>query len=145
MIQAFQPQKAENEQDNKKVPIVCKHCRSTNNAKYGSRTTQRRGKIQKYYCKDCEITFSRIDTKVFPCSNGAVRVQGYQVIYEGENGVEMHPEMEASFCLYSLQQAKEMIMHDMVDGKRIEWKLLTCYKGDVEEPTLMFKGKDPRV
>jgi hypothetical protein len=31
-----------------------------------------------------------------------------------------------------------MILND--DGGRDSWRLLTCWEGDVEEPTMMFEG-----
>lgn len=97
-----------------------------------------------YYCQDCESTFDRIDSKIFKCHNGKPRIQGYQVVANGENGVEMYPSMDASFCLYSLSQAKEMLNESVeLPTGNCEWKLLTCFKGDIDEPTLMFKG-DPR-
>jgi hypothetical protein len=51
--------------------------------------------------------------------------------------------MEASFCIYSLSQAKEML--EDLPGMNLfnEWKLLAIWTDDVEEPTMMFKG-DPR-
>jgi hypothetical protein len=93
---------------------------------------------QDYWCKDCEGHYG-VELRVIPTVNGAVRVQGYQVVQETENGVEMHPHMDASFCLYNLQQATDML-NSKDEG---DWKLLTIYKGDVEEPTKMFGG-DPR-
>ncbi len=36
-----------------KVEIKCKHCKSQNFRREGTRKTDYRGKIQKYYCKDC--------------------------------------------------------------------------------------------
>lgn len=38
--------------------ITCKHCGSTNSYKKGYRKTLYRGKIQKYYCKDCNRFFT---------------------------------------------------------------------------------------
>jgi hypothetical protein len=63
-------------------------------------------------------------------------VIGFQVDLD-KNG-EMHPDMSASFCVYSYPQVTEMIKQD-----RSRWKLLTIYNDTIEEPTLMFKG-DPR-
>lgn len=66
------------------------------------------------------------------------RVVGFQVVGKDntENAGEIHPDMDASFCLYSLSQAQKML------GRDFKWRLLTVYDGDIEEPTFMFKG-DP--
>jgi len=55
---------------------------------------------------------------------------GYQVV---DKDNEIHPDMDASFCLYSLEQANEM-----VSTNKRKWNLLPIYEGDVEEPTFMF-------
>lgn len=91
--------------------------------------------ITDFWCEDCQTHPHNIDTRVINTVNGRVRVEGYQV--EDDNG-NLHPEMEASFCLYSLEQARKMMETEP------KWHLCAYYKGDVEEPTLMFKGKDPR-
>ncbi len=41
--------------------IKCKHCSSLNFSKKGFRKTEYRGKIQKYYCKDCHKLFTNDD------------------------------------------------------------------------------------
>lgn len=41
--------------------IRCKHCGSTNNYKKGYRKTLHRGKIQKYYCRNCKRFFTNDD------------------------------------------------------------------------------------
>jgi hypothetical protein len=94
------------------------------------------GETDDYYCLDCEENLQSLDQRTIKCVNGAVKVQGYQVVND-EN--EIHPHMDASFCIYNLQQAYDMLL-SKVEG---DWKLLTIYKGDVEEPTMMFGG-DPR-
>lgn len=38
--------------------ITCNFCKSKNNYKKESRITQNRGKVQKYYCKDCKKFFT---------------------------------------------------------------------------------------
>ena len=87
------------------------------------------------WCDDCQNT---VDVQTAELKKTAV-VQGYQVVgddsspYEGD----IHPDMDASFCLYSLSQARQMI------GDDLNWRLLTIWEGDVEEPTMMFEG-DPR-
>jgi len=62
------------------------------------------------------------------------KIVGYQVTNENK---ELHPDMEASFCLYNKKQALEMISDSN------EWRLDTIHVNDIEEPTTMFKG-DPR-
>jgi len=58
---------------------------------------------------------------------------GYQVV--DKNNIP-HPDMDASFCIYSLDQANEMILNS--DDQKI-WSLLSIYEGDIEEPTMMFE------
>jgi len=71
------------------------------------------------------------------------KVVGFQVV--GEDGTvqegEIHPNMDGSFCIYSLPQARAML-DDNNNGNE-QWRLLTIWSGDVEEPTFMFEG-DPR-
>jgi len=75
--------------------------------------------------------------------NANDRVIGFQVV--GEDGTqqegEIHPDMVASFCVYSLEQANEMLRRTNPTGER--WRLLTIWSGDIEEPRMMFNG-DPR-
>jgi hypothetical protein len=63
------------------------------------------------------------------------QIIGYQVIDKFRS--EMHPDMAGSFCIYSLEQAMEMIesTKQLIDRK---YELLPIYEGDIEEPTLMF-------
>ena len=42
-----------------KTTIKCKFCKGTNCYKKGYRQTEYRGKIQKYYCKDCKRLFTQ--------------------------------------------------------------------------------------
>jgi transposase-like protein len=44
-----------------KNEIKCKHCKSKNFRKEGTRKTDHRGRIQKYYCKDCKSFFTNDD------------------------------------------------------------------------------------
>jgi hypothetical protein len=91
------------------------------------------------YCQDCELHSELILSTV----KASAKVIGFQVV--GDDGTaedgEIHPSMDASFCLYSLSQAKEML-EDNDNGKE-QWKLLAIWTGDVEEPTIMFES-DPR-
>jgi transposase-like protein len=41
--------------------IKCKHCSGKNFLKKGFRKTEHRGKIQKYFCKDCKKFFTNDD------------------------------------------------------------------------------------
>ena len=94
--------------------------------------------LDEYWCKDCEG--KSVELRTIKTVNGAVRVQGYQV---EDDKAEMHPDMDASFCLYSLEQANAMLNKQGYDPNHY-WQLKAYYKGVVEEPTLMFEGKDPR-
>jgi transposase-like protein/ribosomal protein L33 len=55
-----------------KIQIKCVHCKSTNFVKQGYRKTQNRGKIQKFYCKDCG--------KYFTLDNGFYRMRTSETI-----------------------------------------------------------------
>ena len=46
---------------NRNLKCKCVHCKSINFVKKGFRKTEHRGKIQKYYCKDCERFFTNDD------------------------------------------------------------------------------------
>ena len=91
------------------------------------------------YCQDCETHSELILSTV----KATAKVIGFQVV--GDDGTaedgEIHPSMDASFYLYSLSHAKEML-EDNDNGKE-QWKLLAIWEGDVEEPTFMFEG-NPR-
>jgi hypothetical protein len=66
---------------------------------------------------------------------------GYQVV--DSNNPHIHPDMDASFCIYSKPQALAMIKssENEVDT---EWMLLPIAEGDIEDPTYMFEG-DPET
>lgn len=91
------------------------------------------------WCDDCNLT-TFIETAQLKAT---AKVIGFQVV--GEDGTneegEIHPHMDASFCLYSLPQAKAMLDDDN-NGEEC-WRLMSIWTGDVEEPTMMFEG-DPR-
>lgn len=63
-------------------------------------------------------------------------VVGYQVTRDGENGVEIHPNMDDSFCIYSELQAYKMISNSKPEDG---WEISPVYNGEIEEPTFMFK------
>jgi len=89
------------------------------------------------WCEDCQQNVN-VDTASLKES---ARVVGYQVV--DDNAGAIHPNMEASFCLYNLSQAREMLKGAPTMKFSGEWKLLTIWSGDVEDATLMFEG-DPR-
>lgn len=86
------------------------------------------------YCRDCNLVGEAINSEL----KYAAKVVGFQVV-DDEAG-DIHPDMEGSFCLYNLSQANKMLHSKHDEGN---WKLLTIWSGDVEEPTIMFEG-DPR-
>lgn len=59
---------------------------------------------------------------------------GYQVVGTKNTGLDgqIHPDMDASFCLYNLSWCRERITSDN------DWELLAIREGDVEDPTMMF-------
>jgi len=84
------------------------------------------------WCLDCE---THPDLLPHTLKSDA-KVVGFQVV--GEDDTENEGEiLDASFCIYNLSQAREMLN---TDGN---WRLLTIWEGDIEEPTYMFEG-DPR-
>jgi rubredoxin len=87
------------------------------------------------YCNDCEEHGELILSTL----KASAKLEGYQVV-DDEKG-DIHPDMVGSFCLYSLSQAKEMLKIKATNlyGSG-NWKLLAIWTGDVEEPTMMFKG-----
>ena len=92
-------------------------------------------------CLDCHEE----GLAIFATLKYTAKVIGFQVVgIDGQDSYgEIHPDMDGSFCLYSLAQANEMLKHDK--GKSdAQWRLLTIWTGDVEEPTMMFTG-DPRA
>ncbi len=121
---------------------LCPHCGSDNvetkawvNANTDELSTYDSGEDEGY-CNDCQEHGELIhsDVKI------NAEIVGFQVV--GEEGYpnegDIHPDMDASFCLYSLSQAREMLKNGSCN-----WKLLAIWTGDVEEPTIMFEG-DPR-
>jgi hypothetical protein len=85
------------------------------------------------YCPDCQ---QHTDTYLAELNDDA-KVIGFQVVSNDNKG-EIHPNMDASFCVYSLSQCQEMMDDDD------SWRLLAIYTNDIEEPTMMFKGKPRR-
>lgn len=58
MVSAFQPQKVNNGKEDKNISVKCIFCKSQNYIKKGYRRTQNRGRIQKYFCRDCKRYFT---------------------------------------------------------------------------------------
>jgi hypothetical protein len=115
----------------KKTYRVCPHCGSKNVQQKAWTRPNENNKFVDYpegddgndfWCDDCE------EHGVFISSENLV---GFQVVDSDNN---IHPKMDASFCLYNRTQAIEMIANSK------KWKLLAIMDGDVEEPTLMFEG-----
>ena len=86
------------------------------------------------HCNDCECTNVLLIKTMIPKR----KVIGFQV--ESVDGIGnniMHPDMEASFCVYNLKQANEMLS----SNNSVEYsELLTIWSDDIEEPTMMFEG-----
>jgi hypothetical protein len=89
------------------------------------------------YCNDCQ-QHGELLYQSIPIHK---KVVGFQVVDE-DNG-DIHPTMEASFCLYNLTQAREMLNGAPTMKFAGNWKLLCIWSGDIEEPTIMFEG-NPR-
>jgi len=132
-----------------KTLYFCPNCGSTNvqfkswvNANTGTCTDgQISNETDDNYCLDCE---SHVELNKFEFKPDA-HVIGYQVVgKEGtSNEGEIHPNMDASFCVYNLSQARDMLnmASDLDTG---EFRLLAIWKDDIEEPTMMFLGSNPR-
>lgn len=87
------------------------------------------------YCNDCDGNHELLSHEL----KASAKVVGFQIVgVDGtDNEGEMHPAMDASFCLYNLSWCRQYL-HEYYN-----WRLLTIWEGDVEEPTMMFEG-DPR-
>lgn len=123
-----------------KVVIVCANCNSDNvelkhwvNAntnEVGACTEDE----EDTWCNDCETHGGVYAAEL----KEDAKVIGYQVVSDGliaDYDGELHPDMDASFCIYSLSQARDMINDD-----KGAWKLQTIWEGDIEEPTIMYVG-----
>ena len=95
--------------------------------------------VDVYGQDDCIGTIGLMDDDFEPEKDDVLSqgdpIIGYQVV-DKKTG-EIHPDMDASFCVYSLSQANEM----RKTGKN--WEYLIVKEGDIEKPTTMFEG-DPR-
>ena len=92
------------------------------------------------WCDDCEQNVV-IETVEMPKRNEVI---GFQVLNDSTNATEMHPHMDASFCVYSLDQARSMLDDDNLGDERGKWQLVTIWTDTIEEPTLMYEDGDPR-
>ena len=82
------------------------------------------------YCNDCQLP-----TTVYVAElKYLAKVIGFQVV--SEQG-DIHPDMAGSFCIYSLSQAQAMIEKGCNNPNQ-QWNLLTIWRGDIEEPTIMY-------
>ena len=123
---------------------ICSHCNSDNvQVKAWVRPNQGMLYVDEVnegdemgWCDDCNLSAVIETAEVKRRAN----VIGFQVISDDDK-IDMHPHMDASFCLYSLDQARSM-MDDDNNGDE-QWKLLAIWTDDVEEPTMMFET-DPR-
>jgi len=94
-----------------------------------------------YWCEDCQ---EHHGVKLVTLKQDA-KVIGFQVVGEenSKHEGEIHPSMDASFCIYSLSQANDMLDNINEMSQNPSWRLLTIWEGDIEEPTFMFEG-NPR-
>jgi len=122
-----------------KTRFICKHCGSDNiQIKVWVRPNENNELVDDNetgntgLCDDCEM-HSIIVTKPI---NVRSKIIGFQV--DLDENQEMHPDMSASFCVYSLPQVKQMMRQDYN-----RWNLLAIYDDDINKPTFMFNG-DPR-
>ena len=88
------------------------------------------------WCKDCN-QYAAITTAEF---KDDAKVVGFQVVSDDGKNCN-HPHMDASFCIYNLNQAKSMMDDDNLGTE--QWVLVTIWSEDIEDPTFMFEG-DPR-
>ena len=121
-----------------KTVIVCDVCGSDNvQSKAWVRPNQGNAfvdlmtdEVQDNHCDDCNAGVSTTSVEKSMRS----QVIGFQVV---DADVNMHPHMDASFCLYNLEQARSMLDDDNQGDE--QWELLAIWTGEVEEPTFMFE------
>lgn len=71
---------------------------------------------------------------LFPETTG--KLIGYQVVTKATH--VLHPDMGASFCVYSKDQAEKMWAQDIA-----RYVILPVHDGEIEDPTLMYEGDSP--
>ena len=129
-INVFNFELEESREDVTKTVVLCKECNTDD--------VIIRGK-DKGFCMICGKDVETYTTEL----KADAKVIGYQVVGMAghENDGQLHPDQEASFCLYSLKQARKMLKNDKILYIN-EWIIVSIWSGDIEEPTFMFHG-DP--
>lgn len=90
------------------------------------------------YCKDCDNNATLIHQEI-PFLK---KVIGFQVLgFDGIGNGLLHPKMSDETSVYSLSQAREMLNEFSDDWG--DFKLVTIWSDDIENPTMMFDG-NPR-
>jgi hypothetical protein len=89
------------------------------------------------FCNDCAINSVIYAAEL----KYLAEIIGFQVVSDDDKG-DIHPDMDASFCIYNLSQANAMIEKGCNNPQQ-QWRLLTIWRYDIEEPTLMYEG-NPR-
>jgi hypothetical protein len=127
-IDVFDFELEESREDVTKTVTLCKEC-NTDDVTIKVRNSG--------YCMICgkEVEIYEATLKT------TAKVIGYQVLGMAghENDGQLHPEMSASFALYSLKQARKMLSSDNTMYTN-EWVIVSIWSGDIEEPTFMFRG-----
>lgn len=127
-IDVFNFELEESREDVTKTITLCKEC----NTDDVTIKTKNSG-----YCMICgkEVEIYKSELKA------DAKVIGYQVLGMAghENDGHLHPEMSASFALYSLKQARKMLSSNNTMYTN-EWVIVSIWSGDIEEPTFMFRG-----
>jgi hypothetical protein len=79
------------------------------------------------YCMSCDNHVSRKSRREERA------IEGFQIerFSEENDQIEIHPDMEGSFCLYPTSWARE---RSGKDG----WQMKAYYEGEIEEPTIMW-------
>jgi len=115
---------------------VCKKCKSNNvqQRAWIDLNTQNivdyidDGSEADFYCMDCD-DHQRVE------QHKDAPVIGYQVVKETENGIDIHPEMEASFYVVPSLEMANQILFNCEAGHG--YFIMTIYKGDIEDPTFI--------
>jgi hypothetical protein len=88
------------------------------------------GFVNRGYCMICG---KDVDTYVATLKTEA-KVIGYQVRTDTDD-CALHPKMDFGFTVFNLRQCQKI-----VGGETANWKIRTVWSGDIEEPTIMFRG-----
>lgn len=130
-----------------KTIYQCTHCNSDNvQVKAWVRPNQGNEYVDEVnegdelgWCDDCQKSVYVETASV----KRRAHVIGFQVMDDANNATDQHPHMDASFCVYNLDQARSMLDDDNLGDERGKWQLVTIWDDTIEEPTIMFEG-DPR-